>query len=496
MIKTDTNANVDTMILCGGHSIMASHMPKNLDGALFSEKFFEASGMNKESLDSFGLFGANTDYNTFYPEVTPAQFNPAEEEFIEPVFRMLSNCIVAKNYNPTEFPAKVLKDSMNLLVGQTINCDHETEIGNAIGTVKSVSWQEAYTDKDTGIHIPAGINGVFRIDAKANPRIARGINMDPPSIHSNSVTVMFEWKPSHNFEKEWEFYDKLGTVAEDGTIVRRIATRIICYKETSLVSHGADPFAQIIKNGKLNNPSYAGAMYYSFSDLPPMGMEDLKSKMSFIDFKGVTEIDIMYNTSKNFNIGDKPNSKSKNKDMNEELLKFIDSLFGAELLKLAEGQEKSPEMALSMIKEMVAENATLAESKIQLESEVTSLKEEVNSLKTEAKKNEPLVNIGANHLSDMRSSAVASYTKLMGDKVDETIITLLNNDSTNLETIISLKNGYEAQLEEKFPLRCSKCGSEVSRASSKLENADEDEAKLSDNSVANSVRHLAESKLK
>ena len=53
--------------------------------------------------------------------------------------------------------------------------------------------------------------------------------------------------------EEWEFYDKLGTIAEDGTMVRRIATRIISYKETSLVSHGADPFAQLIKDNKINN---------------------------------------------------------------------------------------------------------------------------------------------------------------------------------------------------------------------------------------------------
>lgn len=487
---------VDTMVLCGGHSMLTPQMPKKINSQEFTDSFFKASGMNKSSLDSFGLFGANTDYNTYYPDVEPEQFNPSEDEFIEPVYRMLSNCIVSKNYNPTEFPAKVLKDSMHLLVGQTINCDHETEIGNAIGAVKSVVWQNAYTDEETGITIPAGINGVFRIDAKANPRIARGINMDPPSIHSNSVTVMFEWKPSHTFEKEWEFYDKLGTIAEDGTMVRRIATRIICYKETSLVAHGADPFAQIIKNGKINNPAYAGAVYYSFSDLPPMELKDLKSKMSFIDYKGIQEIDTMYNTSKPNNIGTNTNPNTNHKNMNE-LQKFLESLFGEGLLQCAEGQAPSQEMAITQLSSLIAERTSLAEAKSQLESEVASLKEENNSLKLEAKNNEVLVGIGTSHLKEVREAAVASYTKLMGDKVDETILTLINSEDTNLTTILSLQKSYDTQLEEKYPVKCSKCGStEVSRASSVTEDPNTEDKSFSDASVSDSILKMANNKLK
>ena len=44
---------------------------------------------------------------------------------------------------------------------------------------------------------------------------------------------------------------------------------------------------------------------------------------------------------------------------------------------------------------------------------------------------------------------------------------MLNSETTGLATLISLNNDYQAQLEEKFPLTCAKCGShEVSRASS------------------------------
>ena len=56
-----TKDNVDTMILCGSHSIMTSHLPKNLTGQIFSDKFFEAAGTSKDTIESFGFFGANTD---------------------------------------------------------------------------------------------------------------------------------------------------------------------------------------------------------------------------------------------------------------------------------------------------------------------------------------------------------------------------------------------------------------------------------------------------
>lgn len=473
---------VDTMVLGSGHSMMVGNLTNKIALPSFSEKFYQAS---KVEVNKFGLFGSNTDYNTYYHDVTPEDVKPKDNEFIEPVFRMLSNCIVAKNYMPTEFPKDVLKASMGLLVGQTVNCDHETEIGNAIGSVKEVSWQNAYTDETMGIEIPAGINAVLKIDAKANPRIARGIMMDPPSIHSNSVTVQFEWKPSHSFEKEWEFYDKLGTIAEDGTMVRRIVTKIISYKETSLVYHGADPFAQIIKNGKINNPQYAGATYYSFSDMPPMDEKTLRSKIAYLDFKDIRSNDIMYNTSKP-NYEGNQNPKIQN-DMNE-LQKFLDQLFSDGVLSLAEGSTPSMEVALSQVKDLVVAKNSLTQEKAKADQKISELQGEVTSLKEQISANQAMVNIGTSHLSEVRSSAIASYKKLYGDdKADQNILALLEADSTNIETLLSLKATYDAQLDEKFPMRCAKCGShDVSRASSSTQGNDPEDGTMK-NSENNGV---------
>ena len=111
-----------------------------------------------------------------------------------------------------------------------------------------------------------------------------------------------------------------------------------------------------------------------------------------------------------------------------------------------------------------------------------------------------MVTIGTSHLSEVRKSAVDSYTKLMGDKVDQNIVTLLNAETTGLETLMSLKATYDAQLEDKFPMACTKCGcTEISRASSSLndtEGKSQEEANLSEDSVAEAIRKMAEGKLK
>jgi hypothetical protein len=447
---------VDTIVLKAGHSIMVPNLPKDIKLEEFNQKFLKK---DPQSIEQFGFFGS--DYNTYFPGVNKEDFNPEDGEFIEPVFRLLSNCIVSKNWCPTEFPEQVLKDSMPLLIGQTVNCDHETSIGNAIGSVKSVYWQDAYKIGDKTI--PGGINGVLKIDGKANPRIARGINMDPPSIHSNSVTVQFEWVPSHEFEDPYEFYEKMGTYDKEGKLIRRIAKRIISYKETSLVAHGADPYAQLIKDGKIINPTYADSVYSSFS-------ENVKEKlvngqMAEVDYKNI--LSLSDNTHIINNKGEQQSLINNNptKEMNKELKEFLESLFGEGLLKLSEGAQPSAELVISGIKQMVQENQELVQTKTNQINEVNSLKEQVSNLQAEAKTNASFIEIGKNYFKEVKDDTVASYKKLAGENPDTNILTLIES-ITSLDTLKSLQNNYKQSLEEKFPLQCSDCGSHnISRGS-------------------------------
>lgn len=460
IIKNKNKEHIDSMTIGQGHTIMAGFIPTRVGAKAFSENYYKWKEPTKESLQQLGLFGSDIDYNTYYPDLKAEELKPQSEDFIEPMFRLLSATIVSKNYNPTDFSQPgVLKASMNYLLGQTVNCDHSTDIGNAIGSVSQVLWQEAYKDK--GFTIPAGINGVLKIDGKANPRIARGILMEPPSIHSNSVTVQFKWDKSHPYLDDRDFYEKLGTYDEHGNMIRRMVTEVVRYLETSLVSHGADSFAQKIgEDGKIVNPEYAKRSWTSFSEYK----DQTKHDVYFIDFKDDTNSFQEGNDTPGINNNNPVKSNSDN--MNEELKQFLEKLFGKGMLTLSEGQEKNQETVISCIQELQKKVTNLTIEKNSLAQQIGKKDTEIANLKE-------MATVGTNYIAKLRETTVANYKKLMGDKADETIVTMLNAETTGLQTILSLNKDYTSRLEEKFPLTCSHCGShDISRASSVQEPQD------------------------
>lgn len=333
----------------------------------------------------------------------------------------------------------------------------------------------------------------MKIDGLSNPRIARGIQMDPPSIHSNSVTVEFAWEPSHTFEDMWEFYSKLGTYTENGELIRRVVTKIISYKETSLVWHGADPFAQLIKSGKLNSPAYAGSQYYSFSEDKAAEANNPAKRVSLFDFKVLSEKEIKYNTTQSNNekgAGKGNHNNQNNKtNMDKELQQMLTSLFGENLLTLSEGQEVSTELALSQIKTLVQQNKDFAEAVEAKNKEIQALTEEKTNLEKDLKSYKEAKENWDGHIQSFREETVAAYKKVSGEEnVDSNILALLENEGTTMETLKALRKTYDAQLEEKFPMHCNHCGShDVGRASSI--NPKEDEEK---NQAPKSTRDVAQ----
>lgn len=459
--------HLDSMVIGQGHTIMAGYIPEAVGAKAFSENYYKWKNPTPDSITQFGFWGGDIDYNTYYPNLDKSELTPKDEEFIEPMFRLLSETIVSKNWNPTDFGQNgVLKASMKMLLGQTVNCDHETNIGNAIGAVSQVMWQESY--KDGSFTIPAGINGILKIDGKANPRIARGILMEPPSIHSNSVTVQFKWDKSHPQMEDNEFYQKLGTYDSKGVMVRRIVTEIVRYLETSLVSHGADSFAQKIgSDGKIINPTFAKRTWASYEEY----RDDKSKQYFFTDYKSdLTSYQEKDDTQGSFNDNDAKDNHSNKNNMNEELLKFLESLFGDNMLTLEEGKEMNQENVIACIQTLVSSRNELQTSVDNLTTEKTSLTEQITNLNAEVANLKEMATVGKNHIASLRENAVETYKKLMGDKVDETIVTMLNAETTGITTLVSLTKDYQARLEEKFPLTCSKCGSkDVNRASSVAE---------------------------
>lgn len=477
--------HMESMIIGSGHTIMAGFLPKGVEPQTFSENFYKWNHVSQESVEKLGLFGSDIDYNTYYPGLTKEDLTPNSDEFIEPVFRLLSSTIVSKNWNPTDFGQPgVLKASMKLLLGQTVNCDHSTDIGNAIGSVSQVMWQEAY--KDGNFVIPAGINGVLKIDGKANPRIARGILMDPPSIHSNSVTVQFKWDKSHPGMDDRDFWNKLGTYDEKGNMIRKVVTEVVRYLETSLVSHGADSFAQKIgEDGKIINPEFAKRTWTSFAEY----QEDTKKAYYFTDFKDDYKSFHESNDTPENNIN--PLNTNK-KESTMTLAEFLESLYGDNMLSLAEGQEKTAEVALQMVKDLVHGKNDLQAKVDNLTTEKNTLAEQVSNKDAEIANLTAMATVGKNHIASLRETTVANYKKLKGDAADETIITMLNAETTGLQTLISLNKDYQAQLEEKFPLTCSHCGShDISRGSS-VQEPDKNDPDTTHNSEVSSTNDVIE----
>lgn len=456
---------LDSMVIGQGHTIMAGYIPEAVGAQTFSENYYKWKNPTPDTIAQFGFWGGDIDYNTYYPNLDKSELTPKDEEFIEPMFRLLSETIVSKNWNPTDFSQNgVLKASMKMLLGQTVNCDHETNIGNAIGAVSQVMWQESY--KDGHFTIPAGINGILKIDGKANPRIARGILMEPPSIHSNSVTVQFKWDKSHPTMEDNEFYQKLGTYDSKGEMVRRIVTEVVRYMETSLVSHGADSFAQKIgSDGKIVNPTFARRTWSSYEEY----RDDKSKQYFFTDYKSDLSSFQENDTRDSFNDNDAKDNHSNENNMNE-FEKFLESLFGDNMLTLEEGKEMNQETVVACIQNLVSSRNTLQTSVDNLTTEKTSLTEQVSNLNAEVANLKEMATVGKNHIASLRENAVETYKKLMGENADETIVTMLNAETTGITTLISLTKDYQARLEEKFPLTCSKCGSkDVNRASSVTE---------------------------
>jgi hypothetical protein len=267
----------DIIRLTGSHALVISNLPEKEALAPLSKK----AEMEAKEISSFGLFDTATpNFSNYYPGVTKEDLNPEADKasFIFPVYRALSEVIVHKKYNPIDFAMNnALKSSLGMLKAQSVYANHEMAVGNELGSVLDESWQASYKT-ESGITVPAGINTRFKLDGKSNPKIARGILMEPPSIHSTSVTVEFKWEPSHPSMEKEEFMSKIGTYGADKQLVRRVVTEVNKYHEISLVAHGADPFAQIIKDANINNPEYADKVYNSLK-------EESKRRVYFFSYK-------------------------------------------------------------------------------------------------------------------------------------------------------------------------------------------------------------------
>lgn len=447
----------DKITLGSAHSLKMGNTPEKADMIII--------GAGKPDIDhtSLGLFEVATpNFNTFYPGVTREDLAPKEGDFILPIFRALSEVIVHKKVNPIDFSANsVLRDSMSKLLGQTVYPNHEPVVGNEVGVVSKVEWQKSYTTSN-GIVIPAGINAQFKIDAKANPKIARNIMMDPPAIHSNSVTVSFGWEQSHPKMELNEFWGKLGTFGADGQLIRRVVTEVKNYHETSLVAHGADPFAQKVDDkGKIVNPEYANNIY----SLAATG--ESKPKNYFFSYKDeVVSLTEAPSTPQTLILNNSENMKDLIAQLAAKFKKPEAEITEAFITQLiTDGETATANLATATANLATANKATndktaeLAAMVVLKDAEVAK----VTSLTSELAIHKP---ISVDATTKLLEEVKRVYTSLKGDKADAEVLSSFDK-STNTQLSALLKD-YSAELESKFPASCTDCGSHnVSRATAK-----------------------------
>lgn len=478
----------DTVILNAGHAMIKGHKPNKITLSQINEVIEK----NPQDLGKFGLFdNSSPNYTTYYPDVTADDLKPSDDEFIEPIFRMLSNVTVHAKFNPIYFPVDVLKKSMTMLIGQTINVDHETATGNAIGAISAVEWQEAY--KDGNITVPAGINAVMKIDGKSNPRIARGIMMEPPAIHSNSVTVSFEWVKSHPEMDDDSFWSKLGTFDKKGTLIQRIVTKVLGYHETSLVGHGADPFAQKIKDGKIINPKYAKSGYPLSEELP----EEAERFCNW-DWKTFEGTDFISNNEIDFNINNEQNSN----DM--EILRLLESIFGLEANSLT---EENHEEKLKGLKAQFDQFKETAEKEPEvpkvgefegleaIQAEFDRLTAIVKDLPVDLTAQLALAKTGGEMLKALRDDTTRLYKLTIEEgKEDASILGVIA--SADYTTLKALNKQYDELTDKEFSATCSDCGSHnITRASASSQEEEKEFVSKSSEEVIEHFVHKGKSRL-
>lgn len=452
----------DIITLCLGHGLIHGDIKQPTK---LNEVALHIENSSEIDFAKLGFFDSATpNYANYYPDAKPEDFEPKDSEFIYPVVRALSEVTVHRQYMATSFSrAGVLRESMDKLYGQTIYIDHETAIGNAIGSISEVSWQGSYKAK-TGETIPGGINVKLKIDAKANPRLARLMVMDPPAIHSFSVTVRFAWEKSHPEMPDDEFYKSLGTYDAKGVLIQRMVTKVLEFREISLVSHGADPYAKIIKDGEIVLPGFADRVYRN-------SMGKLALKYDFYDNKE----DILKNSAKPPTIPNQPINNNTNNM--KELLLFLAAQFQVQTTDNQDEAELANTL-LPLVTEHHSQN--LSEKVVDLEGkleastqQVTSLTESVQTL-TQAKadlevklQNLPVLeSAGKTYIEKLKEEAIKNYSLVMGDNASRETIELIKNGE--LPMVTALHATYTKLADQQVPLHCAKCNSlELTRGTAK-----------------------------
>jgi len=414
-----------------------------------------------------------------------AQRNPLpdEEDYIEVPFRLISATIVgAGTWKATDFSdEKVLRNSIPKIKDIPVYKDHNTySVDNVVGKIVSPTWGNSFIDI-TGINVPAGIDGLVRVNKKENSKIAA--NLIDGAIHSNSVTVYFDWQPSHDFQDDWEFENNVGRII-NGEMVRRIVTKIHDYYESSLVWLGADPYAKLKdSNGNLKQIDTASifskeisfakeqqevkdeytakSKYYIF--------ETQKDKIKLINYK-MEELLMLLRSELGLGADAEVTAEQLQtyfkltKDIAssyKELTKNVDDINEYELVARQEFAAVRNEVInltseKTELQNKVSEIAKFEKQVTELTAELIVTKEKVTSLENTVNENKEFVTEGQKFVTSKREEVILRY-KQSAKLVDDNVLAMFSR-ATSAELDGLLKQ-YLNDVTSKFTATCAACGS-------------------------------------
>jgi len=404
---------------------------------------------------------------------------PKKEDFYMFPFRHISATIVGGgSWKATDFSeGTVLKKSTSLLRDKPAYLNHIQMVGKEIGNVGETEWVPGYKNSN-GDEVPGGIEAPFVIDGILNPELVRRMSSPVSPITSASVTVLFDWEASHEFEFNGDFYWHLGEIIDD-EMVRRIATKIIGYEESSLVWAGADPYAKMLSpNGELINIDHA-SMYAKnkFSDDPENRIYEPNRKYFVCDCFDDQKLLHLQNSALHFD-----KEQNDNLKMNKDLLELLASIFGTTAADIGTGKfSKADAEKVIASKEAFTQMKTNAENfqkvtaekeaadakVVSLEAEIATIKAAKTTLEAEKTASAALAKVGTEVLEASKKEAKRLYGVFAGDKVDPTIEAEIDA-ATSLEAVNAKLKLFGGKAVTEFGGHCAKCGStDISFRSSK-----------------------------
>jgi len=445
---------------------------------------------NPEKFDRYMSYAMDGEVS-IQPEDLPTVIE--EGDLIQFPFRQLSAAVVgAGSWKATDFTNEaMLRNSMPLMRNKPAYTNHNMSVGNEVGFIGEPIWDTGHTT-ESGISVPAGINAPFVIDRKLFPDIARKLSSPVPYIKSSSVTVLFEWEPSHEFEDPMDFMWHLGDKI-DGEVVRKIVTRIVDYYESSFVWLGADPYAGILdeegriifvdmdgveENEALSRENIMGISEFKKDPLKALYDKERKYIVENCEFS-----DYSLSLSKGKSV--KPPKKSK--EMNEVLLKLSEKL-GKKV------EEINPELLENftfVTKEDKQGFDALSQKVETLKGEKKTLEDKVNSYKNiniEGVELEEQINLSSvleksklfdKSVTDLQKQAVELYKKSHGDKAKEVIVNEINK-TTDVDALEAKIEMFGGKLINEFTAKCEDCDSEKINFRSSKDDSEGDEGENND----------------